>query len=103
MKTEQPQPAIRFSLGQVLCTPGAFAAFERNETTPISYLSRHLSGDWGDVCEQDQLTNEEALKTGARLFSVYRLPDETKIWIITEAVNEEGIREVTTLLLPEEY
>ena len=101
MKTQQP--AIRFSLGRVLCTPGAFAAFERNETTPIPYLSRHLSGDWGEVCEQDQLKNEEALQTGARLFSVYRLPDETKIWIITEAVNEQGIREVTTLLLPEEY
>ena len=101
MKTQQP--AIRFPLGQVLCTPGAFGAFERNKTTPIPYLSRHLSGDWGEVCEEDRSTNEEALKTGARLFSVYRLPDETTILVITEAVKEQGIREVTTLLLPEDY
>ena len=46
--------------------------------------------------------NEESLKTGARIFSSYFLPDETKIWIITDA-EYENRREVTTILLPEDY
>ena len=42
--------------------------------------------------------NEEALKAGARIFSVYRLSDGAKVWIITEAD-----RSSTCILLPEEY
>ena len=103
MQTQQPQRAVRFSLGRVLCTPGALEALDRNETSPIPYLGRHLSGDWGELCEEDQRANEEALKNGARILSAYCLPDNTKLWILTEAVNGQGKREVTTLLLPEEY
>ena len=52
----------------------------------------------------DEQANNEALHTGARLFSAYFLPDETKLWIITDAVvDEHGNRQATTLLLPEEY
>ena len=99
----QPQRAVRFNLGRVLCTPGALEALDRNAVSPVPYLARHLGGDWGELCEEDLLANEEALKNGARLLSAYHLPDETKIWILTEAVNERGKREVTTVLLPEEY
>jgi hypothetical protein len=35
--------------------------------------------------------------------SAYTLTDGTKIWVITEAVGEDGQREATTFLLPEEY
>jgi len=37
--------------------------------------------------------------------SSYLLPNETKLWIITEAVMnpDTGERAATTLLLPEEY
>ena len=103
MPPNEPGASSAFGLGQVVCTPGALAAFERNETIPIPYIQRHLNGDWGTLCEEDRVANQQALRTGARLLSAYLLPDETTIWIITEAVNEEGIREVTTLLLPEEY
>lgn len=94
---------VRFKLGQVLATPGALEALERTNTTGLEYLRRHVSGDWGMVCEGDKQANEEALKTGARLLSAYFLPDETKLWIITEAMDEAGNRAATTLLLPEEY
>ena len=35
-------------------------------------LSRHLSGDWGDVCKEDWEANNEALKHNQRLLSSYK-------------------------------
>ena len=64
----------------------------------IAAIYRHARGDWGEVCEEDRQSNEEALARGMRLLSVYRTPDGVKFWIITEAD-----RSVTTVLLPEDY
>jgi len=100
MNTKQE---VRFTLGQIVATPGALEALQRNNVTGVEYLRRHASGDWGIVCEGDKQANEAALKTGARLMSAYFLPDETKLWIITEAADDEGNRSATTLLLPDEY
>ena len=100
MSTKQE---IRFSLGQTVATPGAIEALRRNNMTGLEYLRRHASGDWGVVCEEDKQANDEALKTGARLLSAYFLPDETKLWIITDAEDENGNRHATTFLLPDEY
>ena len=61
-------------------------------------ISRHLSGDWGDVCETDGKLNDKALTTGARLVSIYKTSFGLSFWIITEAD-----RSITTVLLPEEY
>jgi hypothetical protein len=48
--------------------------------------------------------NDLAVNDGSRILSAYLLPDETKIWIITDAeVDEKHNREVTTILLPEDY
>jgi hypothetical protein len=106
-KKEQPMSkAVSFSLGRVVATPGALAALEKVGKAPIDYLQRHAKGDWGDVLgEEDKQANANALETGARLLSAYALPDETKLWIITDAVVDEetGERYATTLLLPEEY
>ena len=63
----------------------------------------HVSGDWGIVCGEDKQANESALKNGARLMSTYFLSDETKLWIITEAVDDDSVRAATTILLPDEY
>jgi len=87
-----------FDLGRVVATPGALRALERAGESPFAYLARHVSGDWGELHEEDRGENEFALKNGFRLLSAYRLGDETKMWIITERD-----RSATTLLLPEEY
>jgi hypothetical protein len=63
----------------------------------INSLRRHQRHDWGDMCKEDKQANDEALKTGDRLFSAYK-NGEDKIWIITEAD-----RSVTTVLFPDEY
>ncbi|MFN0017951.1 MAG: hypothetical protein ACKVP0_06800 [Pirellulaceae bacterium] len=93
----------RFSLGQVLATPGAIAALAVAGQSGHEFLSRHTQGDWGDVCVEDAALNDEAMIDGSRLLSSYRLKDGTKIWIITEAADEQGRRAATTTLLPEEY
>ena len=94
---------VRFDLGQTVATPGALEALRRNNATGLDYLQRHASGDWGVLCEEDKQANDDALKSGARLLSAYFLPDETKLWIITEAEDGKGRRQATTFLLPEEY
>lgn len=94
----------KFSLGQCMATQGAMGALEDNQTFPIVYLKRHESGDWGDLDDHDRQLNDRALIDDSRILSAYKLADGQKIWIITEAVNDEdGSRFSTTILLPCEY
>jgi hypothetical protein len=88
----------RFSLGQVLATPGALDALREAQVNPAELLARHQAGDWGIVCSEDKQLNDAALINGERVLSAYRLPTGVKIWAITE-----WNRSATTLLLPSEY
>ncbi len=81
-----------------MITPGAKAAIDATGEGVTPFLFKHLTGDWGDLCEEDKQANEAALKYHLRLLSAYHLSDGTKIWLITE-----WDRSVTTILLPEEY
>lgn len=87
-----------FPAGRLVATPGALALLERANKAPLEFLSRHLRGDWGDLCQEDKTENELSLKFGFRLLSSYPVTEAEKLWIITEAD-----RSMTTLLLPEEY
>ncbi len=84
-------------LGRVVATPGALEAILGEGGDPLSYIARHASGDWGDLCEFDRRENERSLRHGMRVLSSYPV-GEGRLWIITEAD-----RSVTTILLPEEY
>jgi hypothetical protein len=88
----------RFNLGGLYATPGALEALESRDLRPDHFLARHALGDWGDLCEEDKHSNDQAVDTGRRIFSAYQLDEHQKLWIITEAD-----RSATTLLLPEEY
>lgn len=89
---------MTFLLGNIVATPGALAAFSNNGQTPLPFLDRHQSGDWGDVPDEDRRENDFSVRNGFRVLSAYKLNDGTKFWIITEAD-----RSATTILLPEEY
>jgi hypothetical protein len=93
----------KFSLGEVVATPGALEAMAATRQTPQEFLRRHVAGDWGDLDATDKVLNNEALVNGRRLLSAYRLNNGEKIWIITEAVDDDGQRACTTILLPDEY
>lgn len=87
-----------FDLGQLVATPGALAALEKTGQTPMDFLARHATGDWGELPEEDRAENQISLEKGFRLMSSYRTTAHEVVWVITEAN-----RSHTTLLLPEEY
>ena len=92
---------MKFNPGTIVMTRGVNDQIADNEEfAKHAHLSlkRHLTGDWGDVCDEDRISNEEALQQGHRLFSVYKNGDLPILWIITE-----WDRSVTTLLFPDEY
>ncbi len=93
----------RFSLGQVVATPGALEEIRGGGQSPAEFLTRHAACDWGDLDEEDRCLNEEALIDGSRLLSAYTTRKGVKLWVITEAVGDDGRRASTCLLLPEEY
>ncbi len=86
-----------FPLGRVVATTGALKVLDEAGEDPLSLLSRHRNGDWGEIDKHDRKENELSLKNGWRILSFYPVGEE-KVWIITEAD-----RSVTTILLPEDY
>jgi len=89
---------MSFPLGHIVATPGALRALEAAGQQPAKFLDRHVSGDWGELDEEDKRENEFSVRNGLRILSAYTTHAGEKIWIITEAD-----RSATTLLLPEEY
>ena len=85
----------KFPIGELVITANAQAQLEPAAVQQA--ITRHVAGDWGEVCPDDAELNEEGLKQGDRLLSVYR-SGETVFWIITESD-----RSVTTVLMPEDY
>jgi hypothetical protein len=92
-----------FDLGRIVVTRGALALYESRPAgmdASAIHLYRHQTGDWGEVCDEDKATNDQAVKDGNRILSCYHLDNEgeQRVWIITE-----HDRSSTTFLLPEEY
>ena len=104
---------MSFNLGQVVTTVGVGELYKRHKLFfgfINKCLQRHKNRDWGDTSEEDKISNNYALREGSRIISVYNIPfndflgcDRDKIWIITEAVGESGIRASTCILFPDEY
>lgn len=87
-----------FDLGRILATPGALESMMLSGLSSHELLARHVSGDWGDLGEEDRAENEYSLDRPLRILSAYTLPTGVQVWVITEAD-----RSATTFLLPEEY
>jgi hypothetical protein len=96
--TKQESSVVRFALGQTFITPGAEEALEIAGQTAIEFLRRHVTGDWGELSDNDVKENELSLERGLRLLSRYQTTKGERFWIITEAD-----RTATTILLPSEY
>jgi hypothetical protein len=92
-----------FPLGSLYITPGAQAAIcdggcDHASTGVREALTRHMRGDWGEVCDEDWKENDFSLENGFRILSAYKSKAGVTFWVITEAD-----RSATTILLPEEY
>lgn len=97
-----------FSLGRIVATPGAIDALAEAKVNAMTYIKRHIAGDWGDLDKHDVRQNTKSVKAGNRILSAYMLPakdgeEPVKIWIITNACGDAGFRDCTTILLPDEY
>lgn len=95
---QDSEPKPLFSLGRLVGTSGALNALTNAEQNPFDLLVRHVTGDWGDLEEEDKKENELSVREGYRILSAYELETGAKVWVITEAD-----RSSTTILLPEEY
>jgi hypothetical protein len=90
-----------FSMGRIVCTPGAMNLLLEHGAAVQGLLYRHCHGDWGQVSAGDAGLNDAAVREGTRILSSYQLvrgDRHTRVWIITEAD-----RSSTCLLLPEVY
>jgi hypothetical protein len=96
--TSQRPTFARFAHGHTYITPGAEEALMIAGQTGIEFLRRHMSGDFGELSDEDASENELSLREGFRVLSAYRTATGQKLWIITEAD-----RSSTTILLPSEY
>lgn len=104
--TEFPNPVeieiiivhTKFPIGLLVATPVALNALEASGESSYKYLTKHCAGNWGELCQEDWATNDDALETGGRLLSAYTINSGVSIWIITE-----WDRSVTTILLPSDY
>ncbi|WP_144159670.1 hypothetical protein [Paraburkholderia sp. BCC1885] len=73
-----------FHPGKLLVSYAALAALRTNGVPVICVVLRHIAGDWGVVSEDDKRQNDVSIATGLRLISIYRLPDQSRILVITE-------------------
>ncbi len=86
--------------GQIVATRGIAEEIERSAVfvTEIAAAFRlYQQHDWGELCEEDRLQNDEAVQIGERVLAAYPITKGT-VWIITE-----WDRSVTTILFPSEY
>ena len=55
----------------------------RFEINPADLIARHVTGDWGDIDPEDRGLNEQALRRGSRIFSVYgKRGSDGCLWVI---------------------
>jgi len=88
-----------FDLGQTSATPDAIAVMVKFGINPSTLISRHVTGDWGDIPAEDAAENQFSLGKDLRIMSAYGPDgDPSRLWVITEADCSR-----TTILTPEEY
>lgn len=89
---------LLFPLGRLTATPGAMDLLAGLSDEEVGRLvRRHVTGDWGELDDDDKAANDAAVRDERRIVSAYKIGEAT-IWIITE-----WDRSATTLLLPEDY
>lgn len=82
-----------FETGDVYATIGATRHRDEYGTDLGTLVTRHISGDYGDLTPEDREENDRAVREGGRVVSSYVIgPD--RLLVITEAN-----RRITTIML----
>ena len=91
-----------FSPGQVYATPAVLAHLEKHAIYPSALVGPHCHGEYGQLDEEDRKANDDALIHGGRILSVVKIEGK-RIYIITDAADDAGVRRTTTMLFANEY
>lgn len=110
-----------FAPGEIFLTQKARQAFGKNQIDYCEYLTRHYSGDWGEVGRYSEIKlSESEFHTGiiedtgkfnmwllkrrenGSIMSSYMLDGTIKIWIVT-VCDFYRSKNYTTILFPSEY
>ena len=76
--------ATLFTLGEIVIRPRAALLLQNLGMNSASLFLRHVTGDRGDVSDDQRRVNEEAVREGGRILSVYGT-GSTRLYVITEA------------------
>ena len=83
-----------FNVGKVVCTATLNNIMSENKQFAneiMSALQRYCNKDWGDLCEEDKQTNEDALQYPDDLYLLATHKTcKGKIYIITERISENA-------------
>ncbi|TWO72980.1 hypothetical protein FN976_01710 [Caenimonas sedimenti] len=91
-----------FGLGSVYATPAVLQHLKQHGRRPSELIGYHAGGDWGHVPPAEAAANDRSIQDGSRILSAY-LVEGRRIWVITDAANDNGARTSTVLLFAEEY
>jgi hypothetical protein len=76
--------AALFTLGEIVIRPRAALLMQNLRINPASLFLRHVTGDWGEVSNDQRRANEEAVREGGRVLSAHG-QGNMRIYVITEA------------------
>lgn len=93
---------MKFRLGSLVSTPAALRFCTLHQIDLLALVQRHVNGDWGNVCDEDALANDVAVVDGSRILSSYVFT-AGKVWVLTDAEDDDGVRASTLVLLPDDY
>ena len=82
---------MKFEMGHLIITPAALEAIPADDI--CESINRHVCGDFGDLDNNEQHANEQAVKFGLLVCSTYHTATGTKFFVLTSAD-----RSVTVLL-----
>ena len=67
----------------------------------VSSINKFFEGDWGTVCVEDSIANDEALQRTERVIGAYQTC-EGELWAIGESHDGKTYTTIT-VLFPDEY
>ena len=95
-----------FNMGKVVCTATLHNTMSENSRFAkdvIMAINRYSNKDWGELTEDDQQVNEDALQYPDDLYllGAYKTC-KGKIYIITNRISENAGDNATTVCFPDE-
>lgn len=99
--TEPIRQVQEFELGRVYATPAALTCLRDFGLDPVALIALHAQKEWGALDAPEKAANDRALLDGSPILSAYCAG--RKVYVVTEAVGDDGHRACTTVLLAEEY